>query len=73
MDKIILFNYFYRDSIIHKMEARIKILSMLIISITISISSNILNYIILSTLIIFYFFLSKLPIKLILKSIKGLN
>ncbi len=70
MDKIILFNYFYRDSIIHKMEARIKILSMLIISITISVAANTLSYTILSALIIFYFFLSKLPFKLILKSIK---
>lgn len=70
MEQIIIFHYHHENSLIHKMDARIKILSMIVLSISISIASNIYSYIILSIFILLALFFSRLPILSLLKNMK---
>ncbi len=70
MDQVVVFHYQYRNSFIHKIDPRIKLLSMFLISIAISILSSLYMYIILTIFIFAILLLSKLPILSIIKNIK---
>ncbi|MBE7052798.1 MAG: energy-coupling factor transporter transmembrane protein EcfT [Ruminococcaceae bacterium] len=69
---ITLGQYFPINSIIHKLDARIKILAVIIYVIAIFFAENPFSYVFVGAFTLFVIALSKVPIKLILKSLKPL-
>lgn len=72
LNNITLGQYFPGNSYFHKMDPRAKILITMILIIAIFVANSITAYALITALAIFSFIVSKLPIKLIWKSIKPL-
>ena len=69
---ITLGQYFPIDSFVHKLDARIKILSVIIYVIAIFFAENIWSYLFVALFTLSVIKISKIPVKLILKSLKPL-
>lgn len=69
---ISLGQYYPGNSLIHKLDPRSKILATLFFIIAIFLATGATSYIILSSFVLFVILLSKLPVLLVLKSIKPL-
>ncbi len=71
MDKIVFFHYQYKNTIIHNLDSRIKILIMLVLSISINLlNSNIYSYSVVFAYVLFMIIVSKLPILTLLKNLR---
>ena len=70
MAEINLFSYFDRASVIHELDGRIKLLAILLLSIAINSSTNLLELTLFTIILFSCMLVAKLPVKLLLKSIK---
>jgi len=66
-------NYYLKDSIVHKLNPTIKIISLLLSIITVILSNNLIDFIILFIFILSIMLLSKIDLKLYLKNIYTLR
>ena len=72
-NKKIIGNYYLKDSIIHKLNPVVKIISLLLSIITVLLSNNLMDFILLFIFILSIMLLSKIEIKLYLKNIYTLR
>lgn len=72
MDNIVIGRYLPLDSFIHKLDPRIKIISMMLVLVGIFLPAGFLGYLILAILIFVAYLLSKIPLSFIWKSFKPL-
>lgn len=70
MDRIAFFHYQHRNSIIHNLDSRVKILIMLVLSISINLLSSIYSYGVVFAYVLFMIAASKLPILTLLKNLR---
>lgn len=72
MRDITIGQYYPVDSVIHKMDPRVKLFGTLIFIISLFITNNFIGYIVVTMFLGLIIKLSKLPVKLLIKSIKGI-
>ncbi len=70
MDKIVFFHYQHKNSIIHNIDSRIKILIMLLLSVCINLLNNAYGYAVIFAYVVFMLIVSKLPILTLLKNLR---
>lgn len=72
-DNITLGQYYPMDSAVHKLDPRVKIMLLIAFVVSIFLAGNLLSYIPVALYILLAAWLSKLPIKLLLKGLKPLR
>ena len=70
MNNSVFGQYYLADSIIHKLDPRLKITALLMILITVFFDAGFIGYGIIGIFAIILFILSKLPMKRIIKAMK---
>lgn len=70
MAEITFFHYIHKDTILHRMDGRLKLLCLLLLSLSASFASQLEHYLVLLFVVIFALLIAKLPIKALLKDIK---
>ncbi len=69
---ITLGQYFPGESVIHKLDARVKLILIVLLIVNIFVAQSVVSYILAALLVFASVFLSKIPLSMILKSIKPL-
>ena len=63
MAEITFFHYIHKDTILHRMDGRLKLLCLLLLSLSASFASQLEHYLVLLFVVIFALLIAKLPIK----------
>lgn len=64
------FRYIHRDTLLHRMDGRFKLLCMLLLSLSASFASELEHYLVLFFVVVSAFFIAKLPFKALLNDLK---
>ncbi len=70
MAEMTFFHYIHKNTILHRMDGRLKLLCMLLLSLSASFASDLQHYLVLLFVVIFALLIAKLPFKSLLKDIK---
>ncbi|MFY9141172.1 MAG: energy-coupling factor transporter transmembrane protein EcfT [Thermacetogeniaceae bacterium] len=70
MAEITFFHYIHKDTVLHRMDGRLKLICLLLLSLSASFASKLEHYLVLLFVVIFALLIAKLPIKALLKDIK---
>lgn len=70
MAELTIFHYVHNNSILHKLDGRVKLFSMLLFSISASISSTFSDLTLLTLILLIVLYISKLPFVTLLKELK---
>jgi biotin transport system permease protein len=71
MAEIVIFHYIHRNSVFHRMDLRIKLLCMILFSISSSLASEIPDFVVLTVVLLTAICVSKLPVMTLLKEFKN--
>ncbi|HHW28298.1 MAG TPA: energy-coupling factor transporter transmembrane protein EcfT [Syntrophomonadaceae bacterium] len=70
MAEMTFFHYIHRDTVLHRMDGRFKLLCMLLLSLSASFASQLQHYLVLLFVVTLALLIAKLPFKALLKDLK---